>query len=404
MSTTDISSTETKFNWPLLALGVGSFGIGTTEFAPMGLLPDIADGVGISIPAAGSLVTAYAIGVMVGAPLITLLFSRFGKRTALILLMGIFILGNLISATAPGYFTLMFGRVVTSLCQGAFFGFGAVVATRVVPKEKQASAVATMFMGLSIANIVGVPVATWIGQNFGWRLAFAGIVLLGAVSLVALALALPKGETGQRPDVRSELRALISPEMLLAMGITVMFASAFFALYTYVSPMLQRSAGASGGLITIVLALIGVGLTIGNWLGGRLADWSLDSATVIGLGALAAMMLAMPVLVTTLVGAAIALTVWAIAAFIVVPPLQIRAMRAAANAPSLAASINIAGFNLGNAVGASVGGSVISFGLGYSAVSIAGGLMAIVGLGLLGYGRYRTRKVSLQSLEACGLV
>lgn len=161
-----------RFNWPLLALAIGAFGIGTTEFAPMGLLPVIAQGVDVSIPTAGMLVSAYAIGVMVGAPIMTLAFSRFGKRTALMLLMAIFTVGNILSAMAPGYTTLLLARLVTSLNHGAFFGLGAVVAASVVPKEKQASAVATMFMGLTIANIGGVPAATWVGQQVGWRVAF----------------------------------------------------------------------------------------------------------------------------------------------------------------------------------------------------------------------------------------
>jgi DHA1 family inner membrane transport protein len=170
-------------NWPLLALAIGAFGIGTTEFSPMGLLPVIAEGVDVSIPTAGMLVSAYAIGVMIGAPVMTLLFSRFGKRTALMALMGIFTIGNLLSALAPDYWTLLAARVVTSLNHGAFFGLGAVVAASVVPKEKQASAVATMFMGLTIANIGGVPAATWIGQQIGWRMAFAGTAALGLIAI-----------------------------------------------------------------------------------------------------------------------------------------------------------------------------------------------------------------------------
>lgn len=175
----------------LLALAVGAFAIGTTEFTPMGLLPVIANGVGVSIPTAGMLITAYAVGVMLGAPVMTLLMGRFGKRTALMLLMSIFVIGNLLSALAPNYGLLLLSRLVTSLNHGAFFGIGAVVAASLVPKEKQAAAVATMFMGLTIANIGGVPLATWVGQQLGWRLAFAGTAVLGVVAITALAMALP---------------------------------------------------------------------------------------------------------------------------------------------------------------------------------------------------------------------
>lgn len=389
------SANQTSFfNWPLLALGLGAFGIGTTEFAPMGLLPSIADGIEVSIPVAGSIVTAYAIGVMISAPLMTLLFNRYSQRTALILLMGIFIVGNLLSAMAPGYLSLVMARVITSLSQGAFFGIGAVVATLVVPKEKQASAVATMFMGLSIANIVGVPAATWLGQAVGWRQSFGVTAVLGVVALIGLALALPKGQVNTPANVRQEVRALLNLEMLITMGMTVSFAAAFFTLYTYVAPFLQSEIGASGEFITVALVLIGTGLTFGNWAGGKLADWSLDGAMIIGLGALAATMLLIPVVVETTTGAAMALTLWAVAAFISVPALQVRAMRAASGAPSLAAAINIAGFNLGNAIGASVGAGVIGAGFHYESVSLAGGLLAAVGIVLLGVSRLRSTRVS----------
>ncbi|SMO44767.1 MFS transporter [Paracoccus laeviglucosivorans] len=383
------------FNWPLLALAIGAFGIGTTEFSPMGLLPVIAEGVQVSIPTAGLLVSAYAIGVMLGAPIMTLVFSRFGKRTALMLLMAIFTVGNLLSAMSPGYTTLLLARLVTSLNHGAFFGLGAVVAASVVPREKQASAVAAMFMGLTIANIGGVPAATWIGQQIGWRMAFAATAGLGVLAIISLWLALPKGEPGQRPDVRRELRVLTRPEVLIAMATTVLGASAMFTLYTYVAPILETLAGASAGFVTLALVLIGLGFTIGNWLGGKLADWSLDGATAIFLAALALIMLAMPFLIGHALTAAIVLPLWGAAAFAIVPPVQMRVMQAAAEAPGLASSINIGAFNLGNAVGAAVGGAVISLGLGYAAVPVAGGLLAAAGLGLVWLGRQRARDGAL---------
>lgn len=369
--------------WALLALAVGAFGIGTTEFSPMGLLPVIAQGVDVSIPTAGLLISAYAMGVMIGAPIMTLIFTRFGKRTALILLMSIFTVGNLMSALAPGYFTLLAARLVTSLNHGAFFGLGAVVAASVAPKEKQASAVAAMFMGLTIANIGGVPAATWIGQQVGWRMAFAGTALIGVLAIAALWFALPRGERGVMPDVRREFRVLTRPKVLLALATTVMGASAMFTLYTYVTPALETLTGASNGFVTFSLALIGVGFTLGNGLGGRLADWSLDGATKIFLGALAAIMFALPLMLASHAGAAIGLLLWGGAAFAIVPPVQMRVMQAASEAPGLASSINVGAFNLGNALGAAVGAAVISLGLGYAAVAIAGGLLAATGLGVV---------------------
>jgi len=382
--------TTQKFNWPLLALAVGAFGIGVTEFSPMGMLPVIAEGVGVSIPSAGLLVSAYAIGVMVGAPVMTLLFSRFGKRTALMALMGIFTLGNILSALSPDYWTLLISRVVTSLNHGAFFGLGAVVAASVVAPEKRASAVASMFMGLTIANIGGVPVATWIGQQIGWRAAFAGTAVLGLLTIAALWMALPKGAPGVRPELRRELRVLARPGVVIAVLTTVMGASAMFALYTYVAPILTKVTGVSDGFVTLALVLIGLGFTIGNWLGGKVADWSLDGATAIFLAALAGIMLISPLLISTPVGAAVTLLIWGAAAFAIVPPVQMRVMQAAHDAPGLASSINIGAFNLGNAIGAALGGAVISAGLGYAAVPVAGGLTAAAGLVLVWLGRQRS--------------
>lgn len=376
--------------WALLALAVGAFGIGTTEFSPMGLLLVIAQGVDVSIPKAGLLISAYAMGVMIGAPVMTLAFTRFGKRTALILLMSIFTIGNLMSALAPGYFTLLAARLVTSLNHGAFFGLGAVVAASVVPKERQASAVAAMFMGLTIANIGGVPAATWIGQQIGWRMAFAGTALIGLLAITALWFALPKGERGVMPDVRRELRVLTRPPVLLAMATTVMGAGAMFTLYTYVAPALETLTGASNSFVTLSLALIGVGFTIGNWLGGRLADWSLDGATKIFLGALALIMFVLPFVFSSHVGVAIGLLFWGGAAFAIVPPVQMRVMEAASEAPGLASSINVGAFNLGNALGAAVGAAVISLNLGYAAVPVAGGLLAAVGFGMVLLGTRRS--------------
>jgi len=384
----------------LLALATGAFAIGTTEFTPMGLLPVIADGVQVSIPTAGMLVSAYAVGVMAGAPVMTLLFSRFGKRAALMALMLIFTIGNLLSAFAPSYTTLLLSRLITSLNHGAFFGIGAVVAASVVPKEKQASAIAAMFMGLTVANIGGVPAATWIGQQVGWRVAFAGTAVLGLVTIAALWLALPKGEPGKAPDLRRELKVLTRPEVLLAMGTTVMGSGAMFALYTYVAPILAEVTHASPGFVAFALVLIGIGFTIGNSLGGRLADWSLDGATKLILAVLAVTMAVLPLVMTTEIGAAIGLVVWGAAAFGMVPPVQMRVMQAAAQAPGLASSVNVGAFNLGNALGAALGGVVIGQGLGYSSVPLVGAALAAGGLALVWLGNAGRRNASASAASS----
>ncbi|WP_425509712.1 MFS transporter [Xanthomonas hyacinthi] len=349
----------------------------------MGLLPVIAAGVEVSIPKAGLLVSAYATGVLVGAPLMTLALSRFPQRQALMLLMAIFTVGNLLSALATGYTGLLLARLVTSLNHGAFFGLGAVVAASVVPPQRQASAVATMFMGLTIANIGGVPAATWLGQTLGWRLSFAATAGLGVLAMAALWLALPAGERGRMPDVRAELRVLTRPVVLAALATTVLSAGAMFALYTYIAPFLQERTGASPGFVTAMLVLVGVGFSIGNVVAGRLADRSVD-ATLIGvLAVLVAIMLLLPILAGTQLGAALGILVWGAAAFAVVPPIQMRVMRAAAEAPGLASSVNVGAFNLGNALGAAAGGAVISGGLGYASVSAAGAVLAASALALV---------------------
>ena len=378
-----MSQTSTNPRWVLLALAIGAFGIGTTEFAPMGLLPVIADGVNVSIPTAGMLVSAYAIGVMIGAPLMTLALTRWSRRAALIGLMAIFTLGNLLSALAPEYWTLLAARVLTSLNHGAFFGLGSLVAASVVPREKQASAVAAMFMGLTLANVGGVPAATWLGQIIGWRLSFAATAGLGVVAMVALAMALPRGGAGNRPDVRAELAVLTQPAVLTALATTVLSAGAMFTLYTYIAPTLASLTGATNGFVTAMLVVIGLGFTLGNYAGGKLADRALDASLIGFLALLAIIMLLFPLLAQTRIGATLGLLVWGLAAFAVVPPLQMRVMRAASSAPGLASSVNIGAFNLGNALGAAAGAAVIAANLGYAAVPLMGALLSAAGLALV---------------------
>ena len=372
-----------KINFPLLALAIGAFAIGTTEFSPMGFLPQIAENLNISIPTAGMLITAYALGVMIGAPIMTLWFGHFPRRKALILAMGIFTIGNILAAIAPNYWGLMVARMITSLNHGVFFGIGSIVATSVVPKDKQASAVAMMFMGLTIANIGGVPLATWVGQNIGWRMSFAAIAILGVITMLFLWKALPEGIVGQRPNVKAELKVLTRMPVVLALLTTVMSAGAMFTLYTYIAPSLQNITHASPTFITLMLVLIGIGFSIGNQLGGKFADLSLTKTLTTFLVLLMVMMLLFPILAKTQIGAALALLVWGAAAFAVVPPLQMRVMSVAHEAPGLASSVNIGAFNLGNAVGAAAGGAVLSMGMSYAAVSITGALLTALGLVLV---------------------
>ena len=372
-----------KFNLGLLALAVGAFGIGVTEFAPMGMLPVIAGDLHVSIPAAGLLISAYAMGVLIGAPLLTLTTGRIDRRTLLIALMGIFTLGNALSALADGYWMLMAARVVTSFNHGAFFGVGSVVAASLVPPDKRAGAVAAMFTGLTVATIGGVPAATWVSEAIGWRTAFAGIAGVGAIAMVSLRLALPSMPADEGGDMRAELRVLTRGPVVMALALTTIGFGGVFTVFTYIVPILRDVTHGSTGYVTAMLMLFGVGATIGNGLGGRLADRSVERTLMTMLTIMALTLLAFTVLMQWPVTAAVAILVWGIASFAIVPPLQMRVMDAASDAPNLASAMNIGAFNLGNAIGAALGGGVIGAGLGLPAVSLAGAAMAAVALAML---------------------
>ncbi|CAN5144831.1 MFS transporter [soil metagenome] len=372
-----------KSNLPILALAIGAFGIGVTEFAPMGMLPVIADDLHVSIPVAGLLISAYAFGVMLGAPLMTLTTGRVPRRTLLIGLMAIFTLGNLLAAVSTSYGMLLAARLITSLNHGAFFGVGAIVAAGLVPKNKQAGAVATMFMGLTIANVIGVPLATWAGEQIGWRISFWGIAGLGVVAMVALRLTLPKIAAPTSGNALAELKVLGRGAVLAALALTVIGASAMFTVFTYITPILQTETHASIAFVTAMLVTYGVGLTVGNWLGGKFADRSVDRTLIVTLASLAALLVAFAFAMPFAGVSAVLIFLWGVASFALVPPLQMRVMAAASDAPNLASAVNIGAFNLGNAVGAALGGAVIGAGLGFPAVALAGAGASAVGLVVL---------------------
>jgi len=372
-----------KINPPLFALALGAFGIGVTEFTPMGMLPLIANGLGVSIPAAGLLVSAYALGVLVGAPVMTLAFARVPRRTLLIGLMGVFTAGNLLAALSDSYSMLLIARIITSFNHGAFFGVGSVVAASVVAPERRASAVAAMFTGLTVATIGGVPLAAWLGEVLGWRATFWGIAGVGAIVMVALRLALPLLPADKDADMRAELRVLGRAPVLLALALTVVGASAMFTVFTYIVPILKSETGAGTPFVTAMLVVYGIGLTVGNVIGGRFADRSVDGTLIASLLGLVVLLVAFAAGMRFEASAAVLIFLWGIASFAVVPPLQMRVMQAAHEAPNLASAMNIGAFNLGNAVGAALGGAVIDAGLGFPAVSIAGAATSAVGLALL---------------------
>ncbi|MFE3200153.1 MFS transporter [Embleya sp. NPDC059237] len=384
----------------LLALAIGAFGIGTTEFVVMGLLPEIADGYGVSIPTAGLLVTGYAVGVVVGAPLMTVLGNRIGRKTMLMALMGLFVVGNLVSALAPTFGVMLAGRIVASLAHGAFFGIGSVVAAGLVAPDRKAGAIATMFTGLTVANIVGVPLGTFIGQAVGWRVTFAGVAALGVIGLLGIARLVPAMPRPEGAHLRRELTAFRNPQVLLAMAMTVLGFGGVFAAITYIAPMMTHTAGYSDGAVTWLLVLFGVGMFLGNLLGGRFADRALMPMLYVTLGGLAVVLALFTVTAHNRILAAVTILLVGALGFATVPPLQKRVLDQAHGAPTLASAVNIGAFNLGNALAAWLGGMVISAGLGYTAPNWVGAVLAGAALVLAFWSAALERRTSARETEA----
>ncbi|MEJ2857854.1 MULTISPECIES: MFS transporter [unclassified Saccharothrix] len=360
----------------LVALAIGAFGIGTTEFVIMGVLPEVAADFGVTIPTAGWLVTGYALGVVLGAPLLTVLGTRVSRKKMLMALMGLFIVGNALSAVAPVFGVMLAGRIVASLAHGAFFGVGSVVAAGLVAPERKASAISLMFTGLTLATVVGVPGGTLIGQSAGWRVTFAVVTALGVVGLLGVARLVP--ETG-RPEgvtVRTEFAAFRNVQVWLAMAMTVLGYGGVFAAITYIAPMMTEVAGFEAGSVTWLLVLFGLGMFAGNLVGGRFADRALMPMLFTSLGALALTLLLFTFTAHDRVLAAITLTLVGALGFATVPPLQKWVLDQAAAAPTLASAANIGAFNLGNALAAWLGGLVITAGLGYTSPNWVGALLS----------------------------
>ncbi|AJZ91026.1 Inner membrane transport protein ydhP [Beauveria bassiana D1-5] len=364
----------------LLALAMSAFAIGTTEFVIMGLLPEVAGDLHVSIPVAGWLISGYALGVAIGAPIMALLTARLPRKLSLILLMVIFIVGNLLCALALSYNFLMLARVITALCHGAFFGIGAVVAASLVPAGRKASAVALMFTGLTLANVLGVPIGTWFGQLYGWRATFWGVAVIGVIAFLALVVSLPSQKDEEATDLKSEIKALAHGKLWLSLSMTVFFSAAMFALFSYVAPMLLQVTGITPRGVSWTLFLIGAGLTVGNILGGRLADWRVSFSLILSFSLIAVFSLLFRWTSHGAWLAEITLFLWAMAAFATVPALQINVVLHGKEAPNLVSTLNIAAFNVGNALGAWVGGTVIERGYGLTAVPVAAAGLAVVGL------------------------
>lgn len=350
----------------LYALTVGAFGIGVTEFVIMGLLIDVGADLGVSIAAAGLLISGYALGVVFGAPILTALSSRWPRKTVLIALMVIFTIGNIACALAPSYEMLMAARLVAALAHGTFFGVGSVVATGLVAPERRASAIAVMFTGLTVANIAGVPFGTWLGQEYGWRTTFWAVALVGIAALVVLAIFLPRdAQKPEAQDWRSDLATMGRPQVLAGLAITVLGYAGVFTVFTYIAPVLTEVTGFSATAVSPILLVFGVGLIVGNLLGGKLADRDLDRSVLITLAVLTLSLAAMTVVLDNKILTIVFVGLVGAAGFATVAPLQMRVLQKAEGAgQALASSFNIAAFNLGNAIGAWVGGVAIERGPG----------------------------------------
>lgn len=369
----------------LFALAVGTFGIGTTEFVIMGLLPQVAAGLGVTEPEAGHLISAYALGVVVGAPLLAGLSVTLPRRTVLIALMGTFAVGNLLSALAPGMDSLLAVRFLTGLPHGAFFGAASVAGASMVDRSHRARAVSRVFLGLTVANVAGVPLGTLLGQVAGWRATFALVGVVGLFAVAAVWAFVPEAAPAEdgRSALRHEVGALRHPQVLLSLGAVVFGFGAMFACYSYVTPMLTQVGGFSPSVVTLLLAVVGLGMTAGSVLGGRLADRA-PLKTLCGcLVALAGVLATFPMTVGTPLLAVVSLFGAGMFSLALGPAIQTRIMDIVGEAPTMASAAIQSASNVANSLGAWLGGMVIAAGFGLLAPALVGAVLAVAGLAVL---------------------
>lgn len=387
----------------LLALAIGAFGIGTTEFVVMGMLPEIADGLDVSVSAVGLLISAYAIGVVVGAPTLTALGLRFTPRQTLVALMVVFVVGNLLAALAPTYGTLASARVLTALAHGSFFGVGAIAARRLVAPERATQAISLMVTGLTLANVVGVPAGTWVAQQTSWRLVLAAIAGIGVLTIAGLLAWLP-ADGGEPTDLRTELSAFRSRQVWLVLALTMVGFAATFAVYSYVTPILTDLAGFSSGSVTPVLALFGVGTTVGTLLGGRLGGRFGFGFVAVGMLGVAVVLGVFAFSARNAVAAVVLLVLFGTLGF-AMGPIVLNGVIEAADVPggSLVSAANQAAFNVANALGAALGALVISQGYGLTAPMWVGAALAVGGAGIALWVRHGDRRPAAAPLPVAAL-
>src|SRR6266566_104140 len=362
-------SLKSKMPLQIWILTLSAFAIGTAEFVIAGMLPQVAGSLGISEGQAGNLITAYALTIVVGGPILTLWLARFEKRRLLIGLMALFIAGNLIGAVTTNYTLLLVSRVIAGLTQGPFYGIGAVVATRLVSDKLAGQAVGQMFAGLTLANVLGVPLGTWIGNELGWNMTFLVISALGLIATLAIAVLVPaEGRDGSAPDIRGQLVAFRDRNLIASLAITALGWVGFMTFYGYIAPVAERVAGFSAADLTWVLVVVGVGLVIGNTLGGRTADANLRLSLILWPAAMIASLIVAGFVAPFKWPFLAAAFVFGIASFANVPSMQMRVMKYGKAAPELAATANISAFNIANALGGLIGGAIVDTSFGASAM------------------------------------
>ncbi|MEX3242555.1 MFS transporter [Serratia quinivorans] len=369
----------------LLALTISAFAIGTTEFVIVGLIPTIAEQLGVTVPSAGLLVTIYAIGVAIGAPVLTALTGRVPRKLLLISLMVLFTLGNLLAWQSPGYGTLVVARLLTGLAHGVFFSIGSTIATGLVAKEKAASAIAIMFGGLTVALVTGVPLGTFIGQHFGWRETFLAVSLIGVIATVASAILVPNNIKNQASaSIKEQFKVLTHPRLLLIYAITALGYGGVFTTFTFLAPMMQELAGFSAPAVSWILLAYGIAVAIGNIWGGKLADsHGAVRALSFIFAALAVLLLVFQFTASHSIAALLTVIVMGVFAFGNVPGLQVYVVQKAEqytpNAVDVASGLNIAAFNVGIALGSVIGGQTVAT-LGLAQTPWIGALIVLVAL------------------------
>jgi len=385
----------------LLALALCAFSIGTTELVIVGLLPEVASDLEVTIPTAGLLVTGYALGVVFGGPALTAATVRLPRKMLLLALMGVFIAGNVLAAVAPGYAVLMVGRVVSALAHGAFFGVAIAVTAALVPAERRGAAIGLVVTGLTVSTMTGVPLGTLLGQRLGWEAAFWMVAALGAVGVLGIAFLVPRDRDGSPPELRAELAALSRTQVLLSLALTAVGFGGVFTSFTYVAPLLRDVGGFSPRAVSALLVLIGAGSVVGTLVGGNLADRRLNLTLGGSFAALAVVLVAFVFTIHNQVLAMATMFAFGVAGYAAMPGLQVRILQKAGDAPTLSATATASAFNVGNAGGAFLGGAVIDAGLGLGAVNWAGALVATSGVLVTVLAVMLDRRASATGKEKC---